>query len=55
MLFDHEWPWNIRQIKEAVERFSVLADGPQIGVGDLAVSESAPATPAAVNLRDHAK
>ena len=52
MLFDYDWPWNIRQLKQVVERFRVLADGPQIGVGDLQQRISS-RYPGCRKLRDH--
>ena len=31
----HAWPGNIRELRNAVERAAILADGPEIGVADL--------------------
>ena len=36
-LLDHSWPGNVRELKHAVERAVLMSDGPDIGVGDLAL------------------
>jgi DNA-binding NtrC family response regulator len=35
MLFDYDWPGNIRQMNQVVRRFQLLADDPEVGVADL--------------------
>jgi two-component system response regulator AtoC len=43
----HRWPGNVRELEHAVERAVVLADGPEIGEGDLPDTVRAPAPAAA--------
>ena len=31
----HPWPGNLRELRNAVERAAILAEGPQIGLADL--------------------
>ena len=38
----HNWPGNIRELENVVERAVLLADGASIGVGDLQIGEQAP-------------
>ena len=34
-LIDYDWPGNIRELKNVIERARILAEGPTIGLGDL--------------------
>jgi DNA-binding NtrC family response regulator len=40
----HSWPGNVRELDHAVERAVLLASGPVVRVGDLAVSAGTPGT-----------
>jgi DNA-binding NtrC family response regulator len=41
VLMRHNWPGNIRELENVVERAVLLADGASIGVGDLQIGEQA--------------
>jgi NtrC-family two-component system response regulator AlgB len=34
-LIRHNWPGNLRELRNAVERAAILAEGPEIGLADL--------------------
>ncbi len=46
MFTGYDWPGNIREVRNVVERAMVVAQGPQIQVGDISFPFSPPATPA---------
>jgi Nif-specific regulatory protein len=43
MLRRYNWPGNIRELENAIERAVLLSEGTEIGLGDLHLGESAPA------------
>jgi len=45
-LTEHTWPGNVRELEHAVERAVVLAEGPQITLGDLSLRRVTSPTPA---------
>jgi two-component system response regulator HydG len=59
----HPWPGNVRELNNAIERGVLMAEGPRVGVEDLALAARAEAAPAAhgrealpadgMKLRDH--
>jgi two-component system NtrC family response regulator len=51
VLLRHNWPGNIRELENVVERAVLLADGASIGVGDLQIGEQSSPSSAS----DHAK
>ena len=40
----HPWPGNLRELRNAIERAAILADGPTIGLADLPERIASPAT-----------
>ena len=42
----HPWPGNLRELRNAIERAAILADGPQIGLADLPERVGRPLSPA---------
>jgi two-component system response regulator AtoC len=45
----HAWPGNVRELKNAIERAALLANGDEVGVGELGLPGSAP-RPARIEL-----
>ena len=45
MFTEYDWPGNIREVRNVVERAMVVAQGPQIQVGDISFPFPPPATP----------
>jgi two-component system response regulator AtoC len=43
LLMRHNWPGNIRELENVIERAVLLADGPQVQVSDLQIGEQASA------------
>ena len=41
LLARHNWPGNIRELENVIERAVLLADGPQVSVSDLQIGEQA--------------
>ena len=41
LLMRHNWPGNIRELENVIERAVLLADGPQVQVTDLQIGEQA--------------
>ncbi len=35
----HDWPGNLRELRQTIERAVLIADGPEIGAGDLRIEE----------------
>ena len=42
----HPWPGNLRELRNAIERAAILADGPEIGLADLPERVGRPLSPA---------
>ena len=42
----HPWPGNLRELRNAIERAAILAEGPQIGLADLPERVGRPLSPA---------
>ncbi len=45
-LLAHRWPGNVRELQNAIERAVALAEGPEIGVGDLPLTVQGGSPPA---------
>jgi DNA-binding NtrC family response regulator len=45
MFIEYDWPGNIREVRNVVERAMVVAQGPQIQVEDISFPFPSPATP----------
>jgi NtrC-family two-component system response regulator AlgB len=50
-LASHDWPGNLRELRNVVERAAILAPGPRIEPGDLGLAESEAGTVAGVGAR----
>ena len=44
----HPWPGNLRELRNAVERAAILAEGPEVGLADLPERIAVAQTPGAV-------